>query len=288
MFVFGKLQKPLRRSCLVRFVWWQRIAKIAHICGVSVWTVFFYVEFELRFLPNKQAKFLSEQFYRCALLIFRAQKVGFMKYKYLIFDFDGTINDTSEGIYHTFKKVLDILGVDYTGVDFSRHIGPPLDFSYTELCGKQLCAKGIELHTKVFAEDNAVEMSRLYDGIVETLQRLKAAGYKLSIASSKYQPHAISSIKRFGLENLFDCVYGQNEKRGFKSEVLLQLIEDNGWEKDKCLMIGDTCYDVVGAHENGIDAMAVTYGFGKTEELQNSHPQLTAHSPREIADILLD
>lgn len=48
------------------------------------------------------------------------------KYKYIIFDFDGTINDTSQGIYHTFKKVLDILGINYDGVDFSRHIGPPL------------------------------------------------------------------------------------------------------------------------------------------------------------------
>ena len=78
------------------------------------------------------------------------------KYKYIIFDFDGTINDTSQGIYHTFKKVLDILGINYDGVDFSRHIGPPLEFSYTELAGKKLCQRAIELHRQVFAQDNAV------------------------------------------------------------------------------------------------------------------------------------
>lgn len=210
-----------------------------------------------------------------------------VKYKYLIFDFDGTINDTSEGIYHTFKKVLDTMGVNYDGVDFSRHIGPPLEFSYTELVGAQRCDEGIALHRKIFAEDNAVEMSRLYDGIREVLESLKKAGFRLAIASSKYQPHALSSIKNFHLENVFDCVYGQNEKRGFKSEVLRQLVEDNGWNRNECLMIGDTPYDVLGAHENGIDAMAVTYGFGKADELQKAKAEMTAHSPQEIAKLLL-
>lgn len=205
-----------------------------------------------------------------------------MKYPYLIFDFDGTINDTSEGIYHTFKKVLDTLGVDYDGVDFSRHIGPPLEFSYTELCGKELCEKAIALHKKFYAEDNALEQSRLYDGIFQALLSLKESGHLLYVASSKYQPHAEASVKFYGLEKIFDCVYGQNEKRGYKTEVLRQLIADNGMQKCKCLMIGDTPYDIEGAHENGIDAMAVTYGFGKTDELKSSRPQYWAHSPSEI------
>ncbi len=209
------------------------------------------------------------------------------KYKYLIFDFDGTINDTSEGIYHTFKTVLDIMGIKYDGVDFSRHIGPPLTFSYTELAGAERCEEGIALHRQVYASDNAIEKSHLYDGILETLLTLRKAGYKLSIASSKYQPHADMSIERFGLKDIFDCVYGQNEKRGFKTEVLRQLIADNGWEKSKCIMIGDTFYDVDGAHQNGIDAMAVTYGFGKLDELEKANPEYVANSPQEIAQILL-
>ena len=209
------------------------------------------------------------------------------KYKYLIFDFDGTVNDTSEGIYYTFKRVLELMGVDGTNVDFSRHIGPPLEYSYTELVGATRCMEGIELHRKVYAEGNASAKSRLYDGIRETLCALKNAGYKLSVASSKYQPHVLESIKMLGLSDIFEVVYGQNEKRGYKVEVLRQLVADNGWEKSECLMIGDTPYDVDGAHENGIDAMAVTYGFGKLDELENSHPELTAHSPQEIAQLLL-
>ena len=209
------------------------------------------------------------------------------KYKYLIFDFDGTINDTSEGIYHTFKKVLDIMGVSSCGVDFSEHIGPPLEYSYTKLVGAARCQEGIDLHREVFAADNAVEMSRLYDGITEVLGSLKGAGYLLAIASSKYEPHAVASINKLGLGGIFSCVYGQNEKRGFKSEVLRQLISDNGWDKSLCLMIGDTAYDIDGAHENGIDAMAVTYGFGNAEELRRANAEYTAASPKEIAKLLL-
>ena len=209
------------------------------------------------------------------------------KYRYLIFDFDGTVNDTSEGIFFTFRRVLEIMGVDCKDVDFTRHIGPPLEYSYAVLVGDARRDEGIELHRKVYAECNALEKSRLYDGIVETLLALKNAGYKLAVASSKYQPHAIESIRMHGLSEIFDVVYGQNEKRGYKTEVLRQLVADNGWEKRECLMIGDTPYDIDGAHENGIDAMAVTYGFGKIDELEKSHAEYTAHSPQEIAQILL-
>lgn len=208
------------------------------------------------------------------------------KYKYLIFDFDGTVNDTSEGIYFTFKRVLDIMGVGYENVDFARHIGPPLEFSYTELVGAARRDEGIALHRKVYKECNALARSRLYDGIRQTLLDLKNAGYILAVASSKFEPHAVESIAMHGLADIFGIVYGQNEKRGYKSEVLRQLIEENGFEKSKCLMIGDTPYDINGAHDNGIDAMAVTYGFGKIEELQNSKPELVAHFPQEIAELL--
>lgn len=209
------------------------------------------------------------------------------KYKYIIFDFDGTVDDTSEGIYHTFKKVLGIMGVECDGTDFSRHIGPPLEYSYTHLVGAERCNEGVELHRKVFVEDGAANMSKLYDGIRETLETLKNHGFVLAIASSKYQPHAITSLKNFNLFGLFDFVYGQTDKRGFKSEILRQLIADNGWAKEDCIMIGDTPYDIDGAHENGIDAMAVTYGFGKADELEKSAAELTAHSPKEIATLLL-
>ena len=209
------------------------------------------------------------------------------QYKYIIFDFDGTINNTSPGIYSTFTKVLAHFGVDATTVDLSRHIGPPLTDSYTHLVGEKNCFEAIELHKKVFAQDRAAENSFLYDGIVDVLEKLAKCGkYTLAIASSKYEPHAITSLKYHKIDQYFDYVYGQTEQRGFKSEVLRQLIDDNGWDRAQCLMIGDTLHDVEGAHANGIDVVAVTYGFGKRDELEHAHPIALCDSPLEILNLL--
>lgn len=209
-------------------------------------------------------------------------------YKYIIFDFDGTINNTSPGIYETFTAVLDHFGVDATKVDLSRHIGPPLNDSYTRLLGEKLCADAVELHKQVFEQIHAERKSFLYDGIKEVLGKLKDSGrYVLSIASSKYEPHVAESLEYHGLTEFFDCAYGQTERRGFKKEVLRQLIEDHGWDKSLCLLIGDTLHDIEGAKCCGIDSVAVTYGFGRMDELADSHPIALVSSPKEILELLL-
>ncbi len=210
------------------------------------------------------------------------------RYKYLIFDFDGTINNTAPGITATFKKVLDMYAVDYSEVDFNRHIGPPLEFSFQELVGGDRWKSALDDYRRIFSEDNAALNSSIYPGIEETLKSLSDSGrYRLSVATSKYQPFAEESLKFLGIDGLFDCVYGQTETRGYKNEILAQLIGDNGWDRRRCLMIGDTCYDIDGARDNGVDILAVTYGFQKKSELINASPDFLADSPGEIAELLL-
>ena len=209
-------------------------------------------------------------------------------YKYIIFDFDGTINNTSPGIYATFTAVLNHFGVDASNIDLSRHIGPPLNDSYTHLLGSERCEEAIKLHRQVYADLNASFNSFLYDGIVDVLEKLQQSGkYTLAIASSKYEPHAIESLAYHKIDKYFRCVYAQTDKRGFKEEVLRQLIEDNGFDREKCLMIGDTLHDVEGAHANGIDVVAVTYGFGTVDELRAAKPLALCDTPAEILDLLL-
>ena len=209
-------------------------------------------------------------------------------YKYIIFDFDGTINNTSPGIYATFTEVLAHFGVDANSVDLSRHIGPPLSDSYTHLVGSDRCEEAIKLHKQVYADNDALYNSFLYDGVVDVLEQLSKSGkYTLAIASSKYEPHAVESLAYHKISKYFTCVYGQTDKRGFKEEVLRQLIDDNGFERNECLMIGDTLHDVEGAHANGIDVVAVTYGFGKVDELKRAHPIAICDSPKEILDLLI-
>lgn len=208
------------------------------------------------------------------------------KYKYIIFDFDGTINNTSPGIYSTFTKTLAHFGVDAKNVDLSEHIGPPLSYSYAELLGEELIDEAIAFHCKTFAEDNAAQNSFLYEGITEVLEKLVNRGYKLYIASSKYEPHAVESLKYHKISQYFCGVYGQTETRGYKAEVIRQLVEKEGLDKNLCLMIGDTLHDLNGAKDNGIDAAAVSYGFGKTEALKSAQPIVMFDSCREILGFL--
>ena len=209
-------------------------------------------------------------------------------YKHIIFDFDGTINDTSEGIYATFTAVLKQFGIDASGMDLSEHIGPPLKYSYTKLVGESNCDKAIELHAQAFAKLNAVAMSKPYDGAIELLDKLSKSGkYDLSLASCKYQPHLDASLKAFGLDKYFDHAYAQTETRQFKSEVINALIEDFGFDRQQCLMIGDTLNDIDGAVSNGIDVVAVTYGFGKRDELAHSPAVAICDSVDELAKLLL-
>ncbi len=208
------------------------------------------------------------------------------KYKYLIFDFDGTINNTAPGIHATFKAVLDKFGIKYDGVNFDNHIGPPLDYSYSHLMGDKYTPEAIVVHKQVYAQTNAAENSVLYEGIEQTLINLTQKGYILAVASSKYEPHAVQSLKLLKLDKYFVYIYGQTDRRGYKKEVLCQLISDHGWNKEQCLMIGDTTYDMQGAVDNGIDFLAVTYGFGKESDLVVGNPVGIAHCPLQIDKML--
>jgi len=207
-------------------------------------------------------------------------------YKYLIFDFDGTINNTAPGIEATFKATLDQFGVDYTNVDFTKHIGPPLKHSFDIFVGQDKCQQAIDLFRKIFEETDALKNSKLYTGIPQLLAKLQQRGYKLAIATSKYEPFAVESLQYLGISQYFDVVYGQQQSRGYKNEILRQLIADNGWQKSDCLMIGDTCYDVDGAKANQIDVLAVSYGFEDRALLVSHSPNAIVDSVGEIATLL--
>lgn len=207
-------------------------------------------------------------------------------YKHLIFDFDGTINNTAPGIEATFKATLDQFGVDYSTVDFTKHIGPPLKHSFDIFVGQDKCQEAIDLFRKIFEQTNALKNSHIYPNVDKLLPLLKSCGYQLSIATSKHEPFAIESLEYLNISQHFDVVYGQTESRGYKNEILRQLIADHGWKKSDCLMIGDTCYDVDGAKINGIDVLAVSYGFEDRATLLAHAPNALVDSVSEMAQLL--
>ena len=126
----------------------------------------------------------------------------------------------------------------------------------------------------------------VYEGIPALLAELKAFGVRLFVATSKPRVYSTEIIRHFGLERYFDKVYGSelDGTHNEKADLIRHLVSAENLCKDDTYMIGDTVYDVDGAHRNGIRAIAVRYGYGKTQDLSKAeHLASTVDDLRTIA-----
>ncbi len=213
-----------------------------------------------------------------------------MKYKYILFDLDGTISQSAEGIRYSLEKTLESLGV--TGVDLSdytKYIGPPLLDTLKNLCKlpDELCDEGYELYKNFYAEKGKL-LNKPYDGIKEVLSELRSRGLKLAVCTSKLELTAEIVVEELGLADYFDAVAGSNRNstRKDKKDLIPYAVERLGGSLDEAVMLGDTWYDAKGAMECGVDFIACSYGYGKDEDMAKYNPVAWVSSTREIADIV--
>lgn len=155
-------------------------------------------------------------------------------------------------------------------------IGPPLQVSFQEIYGfnDTQITQAIRDYRERFTERGMFE-NKLYEDIPALLAQLKQQGYILTIATSKPTVFAEQIIKYFQLESYFDLVVGSHldGSRSAKGEIIAEVLQQlDSYPKDQFIMIGDRKYDLIGARENQIDAIGVTYGFGSLEELKNEEP----------------
>lgn len=189
-----------------------------------------------------------------------------MRYNAVIFDFDGTICDTGEGIIKSAAYALEAFGYNVPEADeLTCFIGPPLLVTFQEKFGAD-AAKADEL-VKKFRErytNKGVFESRLYDGIKSLLISLKKDNIKLGIASSKPQDYIETLLDHFGIRSYFDAVCGVTFTADCESKISIigrcqKALEVPG---NECIMVGDKKYDIEGAKENIIDSVGVLWGYG--------------------------
>lgn len=189
-----------------------------------------------------------------------------MRYDAVIFDFDGTICDTGEGILKSAKYALDAFGIespDYT--ELTCFIGPPLLITFQERFGADP-ATADEL-VKKFRErytNKGIFESELYDGIKTLLAKLKKYGVKIGIASSKPQDYIETLLERFGIKNYFDAICGVTFTADCESKtsIIARCQKELDIPGNKCIMVGDKKYDIDGAKANIIDSVGVLWGYG--------------------------
>ncbi len=217
-----------------------------------------------------------------------------MSYKYdtVLFDLDGTLTDSAEGIINCAIYSFEKMELTLRERDWYRvFIGPPLKVTYAEDCGlnEEDTVRAIayfrERYFTVGKYENCV-----YGGIEDMLKNLKNAGLRLAVATSKLENTAKEILAHFGLDSYFDYIGGglPDGSRDYKNQVIEYVMDILKADKRKTVMIGDRIHDIEGAHKVGIDSIGALYGYGSREELENAGALFIADTPQDITKLLLN
>lgn len=209
-------------------------------------------------------------------------------YQNILFDLDGTLTDPAEGITNSVMYALKKYGITVSDRrELYCFIGPPLLTSFCGLYGFSE-AEGLQavaFYREYFRETGIFE-NRVYDGTVPMLSALKNAGKRLILATSKPEEFALRILEHFDLLPFFDTVAGatMDGRIGEKGDVIRYALEKAGvTDKASTVMVGDRLHDMIGAKQNGLDAIGVLYGFGDEKELRENG---ATHIAKTAADVL--
>ena len=213
-----------------------------------------------------------------------------MRFNSAIFDLDGTIMDSAEGIVRSVEYALEKMGVtEYDRQTNLRFIGPPLVDSFMEYysMSEADALRAVAFYRERYSVTGIYE-ARMYDGVRELLTRLKEQGVKLYIGSSKPEKYVCMILEKQGILDLFDYVAGAtfDESRNNKEQVLTYLFEQVEIDKKSAVMIGDRYHDIDGAHYVKIPCIAVLYGFGNEAEFKKHGAEYIAADTDEILKII--
>ena len=207
----------------------------------------------------------------------------------VLFDFDGTVFDTVEGITKSILYALRKHGRDAELEDLRCFAGPPLVDKFMEIYG--VSKEDAEQLVKDFRERYVpigVYESSPFPGIRELLEALRRAGKKVAVATSKPQPMAELLLERAGLRELFDVVVGSGGgvNNDAKWQIVTRAMELCGSKPENCVLVGDTRYDVEGAQKCGIPCIGVRWGYAAEGELEEAGAVMVVETMEEVVSML--
>ena len=215
-----------------------------------------------------------------------------MKYDLILFDLDGTLSDPTSGLCRSYRYALEKMGLDYgTPESLRRYIGPNLTTIWMEEYGisreESLCA--LE-HFREFFEEHGWHDNILFDGIHEMLATLKAAGLRLSLATSKPITHASKILELFKLTEYFDFIgaadlVGTRDEKWQVIEHVMEHFADI--PRERTVIVGDRVFDAEGAKRCGIHSLGVLYGCGSEEEVRAAGFDHVGATVADVTRILL-
>lgn len=204
----------------------------------------------------------------------------------VIFDLDGTLTDSAQGIVSSFRHALGSVGAAVPDGDLAGMIiGPPMHHTLQSLGLGDRTDDAIAAYRADY-RTRGWEMNRVFDGIPALLADLRAAGVRLAVATSKAEPTAQRILAHFGLADCFEVIAGASVdgSRASKVDVVAHALAQLDALPERILMVGDRSHDVEGAAAHGIDTVVVGWGYGQGDFVGPNAAAAAAHVA-SVADL---
>lgn len=205
----------------------------------------------------------------------------------IIFDLDGTLLDTAEGVLASVRYTTDAMGYPPLSEQVMQtFIGPPVKRSLIAAYG--ISEEEADRATEIFRsryKDFDLFKAHPYPGIMELLPRLKRKGFLMGIATLKREDYACTLLEHFGIDRYCDSICGSDfASQMQKRDVLNKCLGKLGLSPGEAVLIGDTASDGDGAGQAGTSFLAVTYGFGfhTAADWEPYRPVFTADTAGQI------
>lgn len=213
------------------------------------------------------------------------------KYNTVMFDLDGTLIDSGEGITNSVMYSLAKFNITVSDrSELYKFIGPPLQYSFETFFGfsEEKAQQAVKYYREYYRE-KGVFQNTVYDGVEELLKTLNSCGKSIVLATSKPEEFAKKILENLGFAEYFKCIAGADlgGARAEKKEVMLYAVECCGNpDRSEIVMIGDRRFDIAASDELGIDSIGVLYGYGTYDELKNAGAVYIVEKAEDIAELI--
>ena len=208
---------------------------------------------------------------------------------YILFDFDGTVFDTAEGVEKSVQYALGKLGIEAELDELLCFCGPPLTDMFSQKYGMspEQAEKALAYYRERYKPIGWKEC-RPFEGMERLLRRLKADGKTLAVATSKPEYFTNAILESYGMSDCFDFVGGSlfDGTRSKKWEVIEYVLAHYGIAPDEAVMVGDRMYDVIGAKKCGVSCVGVRFGYAEPGELEENGAAYIAENTDELYEYL--
>lgn len=208
----------------------------------------------------------------------------------VMFDMDGTISDSFQGISGGILFALEKLGYALPERESLRSfMGPPLLDQFMKQFGMSdsTAAEAVRLYREYYPVKGIYEQTMM-PGAEETVRSLKERGMTVCTATSKPQKYVEIILKSYNIEKYFDIVVGAtfDGKLQSKKDIIAKVLELSGKSPEECLMVGDRCFDIEGAHANGVKCAAVLCGYGSLKEFDSAGADYIINGLLDVLEIV--